>query len=174
MRLETLAPILALLYLGACIPDPATRADSVPHRQIVKTTSCAPPPGVDMVESHLLADVNRERAVYGLQALRPHPGLSLTAQMQACDNAARGALSHTGIDGSGVGARARRAGYDYRMVLENLGLGVTSAGDAVQGWMNSPGHRANLLKPDAVEAGMGLATTDSGRLVWALVLGAPR
>jgi uncharacterized protein YkwD len=165
---------LVVMALVACKPDAATRAEMMPDRGPIWQTSCAPPPGSDEIETFLLSDVNRARLAHCLRPLRAQPRLSLAAQMQACDNAARGALSHTGMDGSGVGARAARAGYSYRMVAENLGLGVTSASAAVQGWMASPGHRANLLKPEAVEAGMGLATTDQGRFVWALVVGAPR
>lgn len=165
---------LAVMALVACKPDAATRADVSMKTPTFAIASCAPPPGVEMLEADLLSSVNRERAQSGLRPLRSHPALSLTAQFQACDNAAREALSHTGMDGSGVGARARRAGYSYRMVAENLGLGVSNTDAALQGWMASPGHRANILKPEAREAGLGLATTSSGRMVWALVLGAPR
>ena len=172
MHRATLA--LSIMALVACKPDAATRAEMMPDRSPVWQASCAPPPGVEEIELVLLDGVNRARQAHGLAPLRANPRLSMTAQIQACDNAARGALSHTGMDGSGVGARAARAGYSYRMVAETLGLGVTRASDAVQGWMASPGHRANMLRPEASEAGMGLATTDQGRMVWALVLGAPR
>lgn len=166
--------LLASLALTACKPEPASRADAYSFAPGFSAPSCAAPPGSDSIEDILLAGVNHERAQNGLAPVRLHPSLRMAAQYQACDNAARGALSHTGMDGSGVGSRAHRAGYSYRMVAENLGLGVTSARMAVQGWMASPGHRANILKPEAVEAGMGLAATDDGRLIWALVLGQPR
>ena len=75
-------------------------------------------------------------------------------------------------DGSTPAARVKRQGYDYCMVAENIAYQFNSAGfseDSLArrlftGWRESPGHRANMLDPDALETGVGVArSAQTGR-----------
>lgn len=60
------------------------------------------------------------------------------------------------------------------MAAENLAAGQSTPAEVILGWMNSPGHRANLLAAQAREAGFGVARGVDGRLYWAMVAAAPR
>lgn len=82
-------------------------------------------------------------------------------------------LTHTGSGNSTLGQRVAAAGYDWSGVAENVAFGYDSLGDVLQGWVESPGHCANLMNPSYVE--MGLAqSNDSMDAYWALVMAQPR
>lgn len=98
--------------------------------------------------------------------------LQAAAQAYAEHLAADGQFSHT--DGSQLGDRITAAGYQWSAVGENLGLGQRSPAQIVAAWMASPGHRANMLNPDYVDVGVGIATRPDGQIIWCLDLGAPQ
>jgi uncharacterized protein YkwD len=98
------------------------------------------------------------------------PKLMLAAQGHAEDMARRRRLDHVGSDGSQMDGRARRVGYRYLVMVENIVAGMPSARRAVGSWANSPPHRANMLA-DVVEGGAGRA--GNGQDYWVLVLAAP-
>lgn len=125
-------------------------------------------------QMQLLDEINRERRNHGLAAVRLEPRLGQAAHGHACETAQRNMLSHQALDGSRPGQRALRAGYDYRMVVENLGLGFHSAGQAMFYWMRSPGHRKNVLAPEARHAALGLTMTERGQRAWVLMMGKTR
>ncbi len=79
--------------------------------------------------------------------------------------------SHTGRDGRGVVTRARRAGYGGNFVGENIACGYPDAAAVVDGWMTSPGHRANILRPEFREIGVAAALDDEGTPYWVQVFG---
>ncbi len=113
--------------------------------------------------------VNGQRRQRGLRPLTLDTRLTVAATVQARDLASRGRLDHRGSDGSTVGDRVARTGYDWSAVAENLAQTRTSSPRAVVTlWMNSPGHRRNLLNPQVTQ--MGLAHV---RAIWVLVLGRP-
>lgn len=122
----------------------------------------------------LLDEINRQRHSHGLAPVRLERRLGQAAQGHACETAQRNMLSHQALDGSRPGQRALRAGYDYRMVVENLGLGFHSADQAMFYWMRSPGHRKNVLAPEARHAGLGLTMTERGQRAWVLMMGKTR
>lgn len=114
---------------------------------------------------------NRERSGRGLAALAPEPRLGAAAQAHNDDMVARGFFAHEAPDGSSVADRVRLAGYPYSLVAENIAAGQRTPEEVVQGWMDSPGHRANLLHPDVREIGVGF--TEGGELgtMWTQVFG---
>lgn len=119
-----------------------------------------------------IAALRKER---GLPALRPHPELARAAQGHTGDQAARDRVTHSGADGTVVADRVERAGYAYATVGENVAGGYPSPEAVVAAWLDSPGHRAILLSPDARHAGVGYAFRADGRLhhFWTLVVAAP-
>jgi uncharacterized protein YkwD len=127
---------------------------------------CSTPSRAGAEAGAVIAGVNAQRKAHGLSALRPSPALMKAAQSHACDNAARNIYSHVGSDGSDLGTRLRRTGYQLRVAAENTGYGFSSAAKAVDFWMRSPGHRANILNPSVTEIGVGLA--DGARPNWVL------
>lgn len=100
---------------------------------------------------------NRERARAGLRPLAVDPALSTAAQAYSVDMAARAFYSHTSPEGSQPWDRAAAAGSRMRSIGENIACGQRSAAEVVEGWMNSPGHRANILKRDFTHIGIGFA-----------------
>lgn len=96
--------------------------------------------------------LNNERARHGLPPLRRNAQLDQAAQAHAQDLQGR-RLGHTGSDGSSVGDRASRAGYDFRTIAENVASGQRSNAEVTRDWMNSPGHRRAMLDPNSTEFG---------------------
>jgi uncharacterized protein YkwD len=108
---------------------------------------------------------NFQRSQAGLAPLKLNEKLSKAAYAHSRDMALNDYFSHTGSDGSDVSDRVRSTGYRYLNAGENIAAGYTTPEDAVQGWMNSPGHRANILFPDVKEIGVGFysLSNDSGK-----------
>lgn len=79
-------------------------------------------------------------------------------------------MSHTGSDGSNAGARLRANGGSFSTWAENVAAGYGSAAGVVDGWMNSSGHRANILNPSMTQIGVAAATAADGTTYWTMVL----
>lgn len=107
---------------------------------------------------------NSYRQQAGLAPLRLNAKLNTAAQAHSVDMALNDFFSHIGSDGSTVYNRMNGAGYDYNLAAENIVAGYATPKSAVQAWMNSPGHRANILHPNLQEIGIGFyfLSNDSG------------
>jgi uncharacterized protein YkwD len=106
--------------------------------------------------------LNQERARHGLQVLRYNPLLELASQRHSEDMAARNFFAHNTPDGVDPQARMAAAGYSLvgRHTGENLYWGEEMHAppvSAMRSWMNSPGHRANILNASFREIGIGVA-----------------
>jgi uncharacterized protein YkwD len=95
-----------------------------------------------------------------LKPLKPDPELAEVARAHSRDMLARGYFSHVTPDGKDPFDRMRQANVRFLAAGENLALARTLAG-AHQGLMNSPGHRANMLRPQFGRLGVGVL--DGGR-----------
>ncbi len=126
---------------------------------------------VRAIISHVLSIINKQRTQAGLLGLRLHSRLTAAAQAHSKDMAWCNFLSHIGSDGSSFAERIRRHGYSFSASGENVAFGFTSAQQVVQGWMNSPGHRANILNPKYKDIGIGYAHKHND--YWTLIFGAP-
>lgn len=117
--------------------------------------------------------INAYRAKFGIAPLRLNPKLTEAARMQAEDLAKHDRISHYGSDGSDVEERARRAGYSYHLLAENIGTGQVTAAEVIRGWQRSPGHNQNLLLADAEHMGLALVYNPKSeyKTFWALVVG---
>ncbi len=118
--------------------------------------------------SEIITIVNRERAKEGLAPLAYQPRLYAMAEAKALDMIQKQYFAHSAPDGTGIGDLAERFGYVYLNVGENLALGdFASSSHVMNGWMNSPGHRANILKSDYTEIGVAVMRGSwEGRQVW--------
>ena len=115
----------------------------------------------------LLARVNAERAAAGLPALSICPALDRSALAHAQDQAAHRQMSHIGSDGSTYVDRAARAGYrSWTMLGENVAAGYPTVAAVMDGWMHSPGHRANILNRAYTNFGGGYALASNGTAYW--------
>ncbi|MET9827713.1 CAP domain-containing protein [Streptomyces sp. NPDC006385] len=115
---------------------------------------------------------NRERARAGLRPLAVDPALGTAAQDYSADMAARAFYSHTSPEGSRPWDRAAAAGSPMRSIGENIACGQRSPAEVVEGWMNSPGHRANILKRDFTHIGVGFAGGGPAGTYWTQLFGA--
>lgn len=98
---------------------------------------------------------NKERAKYGLRPVRINLLLNQVALGHSEDMAMQDFFDHIGLDGSEPWDRMRAAGYQYSVAAENIAAGFMSPEAVVQAWMDSPGHRDNILAPDVEEIGVG-------------------
>jgi len=111
-------------------------------------------------EKLMLDSVNAERARESLDALTWCPALARSATEHSIDMAAQNYFEHESLDGREVSDRAEAQGYDYRTVGENIAVGQRDVEEVMQGWMDSPGHRENILRPEYTHLGSGVATGD--------------
>jgi uncharacterized protein YkwD len=80
--------------------------------------------------------------------------------------AARGYFSHTTPDGVEFSTRITNAGYRWSGAGENIAKGQRTAADVMNSWMNSAGHKANILNCGFKNIGVGVAADTQGSLVW--------
>jgi uncharacterized protein YkwD len=113
-----------------------------------------PQPRPDL-EARMLEMVNAERTSQGLRSLKADPELAEVARAHSRDMFARGYFSHVTPEGARAADRVRKAGVSYLLVGENLALAQNLA-VAHRGLMDSPGHRANLLRPQFGRVGIGV------------------
>ncbi|MBP6860204.1 MAG: CAP domain-containing protein [Candidatus Pacebacteria bacterium] len=105
----------------------------------------------------LVSLANEDRAENGVGALEEDPELSAAAQVKANDMAARGYFSHATPEGQPPWYWFRLAGYEYAHAGENLAVNFTDSIDVQEAWMESPTHRANIVKPVYTKVGIGVA-----------------
>ena len=110
-----------------------------------------------VIQSEILALTNAERAQNSVGTLKENTMLSHSAQAKADDMAARGYFAHQGPDGKQPWSWITAAGYNYRYAGENLAVRFVDSRDVVVAWMASPTHRANIVKHNYTEVGVGLA-----------------
>jgi uncharacterized protein YkwD len=121
----------------------------------------------------ILWAVNAERQKAGLPALQSNGSLATAAFAHAGNMARQNVLNHT-LDGKGPADRISAAGYSYSAWAENIAHNYANAQATVAGWMNSPGHRANILNPNFTEFGAGVAYNAQGQPYDCMVFGRPR
>ena len=122
--------------------------------------------------SEMIERVNQVRAEAGLPPLAEDGNLDALAIERSADMAARHYFSHTTPDGLTVFDLLQERGLSYRLAGENLAWNTydpsRSGAVALQGFLNSPPHRANLLNPEYTVIGVGVAI-DGGRTLFTLV-----
>ncbi|WP_037642033.1 CAP domain-containing protein [Streptomyces exfoliatus] len=136
-------------------PDPTTEA---PAR------TSAPPSTADRdeaAEAEVLRLVNVERAKVGCTPVRSDAQLAALAGAFSTDMAERGFFDHTDPDGATPWARAEQAGVSG-LGGENIARGQADAAAVMDSWMNSDGHRANILNCDFTTLGVGVQFGDGG------------
>lgn len=129
------------------------------------------PAGLRQTAAEVITLTNAERAAAGLPPLSPDPLLTNAAQAHSADMVARAFYAHTSPDGSEPWHRAAAAGSTRRSIGENIACGQRSADEVVRGWMNSPGHRANILKPGFTHIGIGFAGGGAAGTYWTQLFG---
>lgn len=138
-------PLLLIVLVGLAINFIWTS-----HGQVLGAST-------NMTSTQLLADTNKDRETAGQEDLRLSSKLSTAAQAKANDMVAKNYWSHTAPNGKTPWNFITASGYQYFSAGENLAYGFPNAETAVEGWMNSAEHRANLLNSSFTEVGFGIA-----------------
>jgi len=120
--------------------------------------------------------VNNVRAGFGLNKLSPDGDLDYLAEIHAYDCALNDIEGHESSYGGQVGERAGQTLYGTRAyqlleVGENVSWGYSTPEEAVEGWMNSPAHRANILKEDWLDTGISVQISADGKPFYIQVFG---
>jgi uncharacterized protein YkwD len=123
-------------------------------------------------QAGIITATNKARLDNGLSILVEDSKLDVSAQIKVADMLAKQYFEHESPDGKGVSDLATEVGYAYTVIGENLALGSTFKNDedVVTAWMNSPGHRANILNDTYTNIGVGVAKgAYQDSMVWVLV-----
>jgi uncharacterized protein YkwD len=121
-----------------------------------------------MSQVNIIDATNKERVKAGLQPLKTNAKLAASAKIKADDMVKNQYFEHTSPAGKTVADLGDEVGYDYVVMGENLALGdFDSAAEVLDAWMNSPGHRANILNTSYQDIGVYAEQgTYQGRTVW--------
>ncbi|PZV06933.1 MAG: hypothetical protein DCF32_08640 [Leptolyngbya sp.] len=125
------------------------------------------------IAQEILRLVNIERQRVNAPPLVLNDKLTAAAQRHAQDMATSRRMSHTGSDGSTMRSRIDATQYNWSTIGENVAMGQPTAAAVIAAWMNSPGHRQNMLNPAFTELGVGYAI-GANRPYWAQVFARPR
>ncbi|MFJ4874832.1 sigma-70 family RNA polymerase sigma factor [Streptomyces sp. NPDC088745] len=140
-------------------PKPPTRTPSkaAPPPRPPRTDKPAPPAPPAGPAQEVVRLLNEERAKAGCPVVRGNALLDTAAQRHSADMVARGYFDHTSPDGDGPGERVTAAGYKWSTYGENIAAGQRTPAAVMKAWMNSSGHRANILNCAFKEVGIGVA-----------------
>ena len=123
----------------------------------------APPPlkridsdsAVNIPKSGIIASTNQERLSAGLRPLAEDPLLARAADQKLADMIKSNYFAHVSPQGAGPDVWVKKERYRYILVGENLAMGnFEDAEDLIRAWMESPGHRANIMNPKYREIGV--------------------
>ncbi|MET3429242.1 uncharacterized protein YkwD [Actinoplanes tereljensis] len=121
----------------------------------------AAPTSVVNLQNGINTLINAERASHGCKPLTVDGHLLTAARAHSAYMAQTGSFSHTGRGSSTFDYRIKTAGYS-KPSAENIAYGYRSAAEVVKGWMNSPGHRANILNCKSARVGVGAVYAANG------------
>ncbi|MER6998067.1 CAP domain-containing protein [Streptomyces sp. NPDC000410] len=142
---------------------PEKSENATPERRAAppKPSRSKAPSGAVAAEATVLSLVNAERAKVGCSPVRADASLGALAGAFSADMAARGFFDHTDPDGDDPWDRARQSGVSG-LGGENIARGQADARTVMDSWMNSDGHRANILNCDYKTLGVGVHFADGG------------
>jgi uncharacterized protein YkwD len=154
--------------LGVASPAAASPSAAAPRtsRPAAKTSPSPAGTGVTAYEAQVLTLVNQERAKAGCAALTRDSKLASAARAHSADMAAKGYFDHTTPSGVTAAQRITNAGYRWSSMGENIAEGQRTPAEVMQAWMNSSGHRANILNCGFRNIGVGLAYNSSHTPFW--------
>ncbi|HEY6737476.1 MAG TPA: CAP domain-containing protein [Actinopolymorphaceae bacterium] len=148
-------------------PSPTTSPTKSPEPEPSPTSSPSPSPEPtapskqEELENEVVRLTNAERAEAGCEPLRVEGRVRDAARAHSADMAENDYFSHTSQDGRSPWDRMKQAGYDDP-AAENIAMGQPTPESVVEAWMDSDGHRANILNCDYEAIGVGVELGDGG------------
>ncbi len=154
------------------VPAPRPSTPSTPS---TRTASSTPQPQAAPTGdiARVIALVNKERSAAGCGPVSEDPLLDKAALGHSEDMDARDFFDHTNPDGADPGQRITAAGYTWSTYGENIAMGQQTPEAVMESWMNSPGHRANILNCSFKDIGVGVHKASGGPW-WTQNFGAKR
>lgn len=149
--------------------------DATQAPQIINTTETeviTPKPSnnvdskANTFEERVIELCNEERQKNGLSPLTENSKLMELSRMKSEDMAINNYFSHTSPTYGDTFKMMETYGVTYANAGENIAAGQQTPEDVVKSWMNSEGHRANILSPDFNNIGVGMATNQKGDILW--------
>ena len=147
-------------------PSPTASPTRSPSVSPTPTASPSAPTGNVAFEAEVVRIVNEERGKVNCPALTADDRLTTAARGHSADMAARNYFSHTTPEGVEFATRITNAGYRWSGAGENIAKGQRTPADVMNSWMNSAGHKANILNCGFKNIGVGVAADTQGSLVW--------
>ena len=166
-EVPTIAPTAAPTVKPTAVPTtaPTEKPTSAPTAKPTTTPTQAPSTEAAM-EREVLELVNKVRAENGLSALTWAEDVARVARAHSSDMINRNFFSHTNPDGLSPFDRLKNNGISYRTAAENIAYGQKTAEAVMKSWMNSSGHRANILNKNVKEIGVGAVKKSNGTVYW--------
>ena len=121
---------------------------------------------VKAFEDEVVRLVNIQRSNNGLQPLKSNWEIARVARYKSQDMINKNYFSHTSPTYGSPFKMMESFGIRFSAAGENIAYGQRTPAEVMNGWMNSPGHRANILNPSYTNIGVGLAKTSSGVCYW--------
>jgi len=151
-------------------------ATGVPVEAASRTAQVLKPVNQHRRAAQVLKLVNQHRRAAGCGELVRNTALARAAQAHARDMARNDYVSHTSLTGASFTTRMSQAGYRYSWAAENTAAGFRTPKAVVAAWMQSPGHRANILNCRLTESGVGYAYNRGSTYgaYWVQVFATPR
>lgn len=149
-----------LIYSGMTVNLPEKAYQSPVNQPAAKQPTASKPPAQQTPEigafaKEVFAIVNQERAKAGLPALKLDSSLSAMAQEKAVDMAKNRYFDHTSPTYGSPFEMMKKYGISYSYAGENIAMGQRTAQEVMTGWMNSQGHRKNILNANYDAIGIG-------------------
>ena len=135
--------------------EPPVVTPPVTEPPVVTPPATETPSGISAYEMEVINLVNEIRASNGLNALKPNAKLSEIARTKSQDMRTNGYFAHQSPTYGSPFDMLRQFGVTYRTAGENIAYGYSTPAAVVEGWMNSQGHRENILKSTYTEIGVG-------------------
>jgi uncharacterized YkwD family protein len=135
-------------------PAPAPAPAPAPEKP-AKPVQTTPDASISAIEQAVLDLTNAERQKAGLQPLQADRNLMNSARQKSTDMASNNYFSHTSPTYGSPFDQMKANGVTYKSAAENIAMGQRTAEEVVKGWMESPGHRQNILTPGFTHIGIG-------------------
>lgn len=129
------------------------------NKTVYISTSPTPSPSQTNFENQVLTLINTERSKQGLPALVMDENLRSAARLKSSDMRQNNYFSHTSPTYGSPFDMLKHLGISYQAAAENIAQGYSTPQSVVEGWMNSPGHRANILNRTYTHIGVGYDAT---------------
>ena len=176
-RARRIATVTLVALVAGCAgsPVPATTSSRPPRPAPAEPTATPTSLNVAAVAGEMVERANASRRSAGLPPLTRSANLMSAAQLHADQMVKAGIMAHDlpGQPYPTLKSRLAAVQYALRAAGENISEGQRSASEAQSTWMDSPGHRANILSRDFTEIGTGVAAARNGRLYFVQVFGRP-